>query len=373
MASRRLHDYVVSQDTVLKLPHPYLTSYHVQKGDRSGSFQLRAEDKTPDGAPNLGETLIQFTEPEDLRSGDRPEESNNTAWARARRSPLVNLHWKHDQEPAISAVWLMVYVIFTIRTGEEFFRLRIHGPGADSLVQQLKTVALAIDHPGPSGSGKRSSTDKCEELLVLRGSFWQGAGSPFGPRPIWIIDDNSLKPEHRISSYPLTPLDYTMTIDPPATLSWHPRRPVKPRPGSVIYSRYIPHLKETFSMVALDYQNEDHVQLFHQWQNDPRVSQGWNQTGTLDQHRDYLRGAHEDPHQLTILAKFEDTYFAYFEVYWAKVSQCSGDTSDRADSIPRRTASAATTHQETSIAAGTVLWGTSGTAVHTASAHGGRA
>ena len=82
-------------------------------------------------------------------------------------------------------------------------------------------------------------------------------------------------------------------------------------------------------MVALDYQNEEHVQLVHQWQNDPRVSQGWNQSGTLDQHRDYLRGAHEDPHQLTILAKFEDTYFAYFEVYWAKVSQCSGESSPR--------------------------------------------
>ena len=329
MASRRLQDYVVSQDPVLKLPHPYLTSYHVQNGRRSGLFQLTAEDKTPTGAPKLRETSVQFTEPEDLRSGDRPDESNNTAWARARRSPLVHLYWEHGQGPALSAVWLVVYVIFTIRTGEEFFRMRIHGPGTDSLIQQLKTVALAIDHPRQSPSSMRSSTDKYEEVLVMRGSFWQGAGSPFGPRPIWVLDDNSLKREHRISSYPLTPLDYTMTIDPPATLSWHPRRPVKPRPGSIIYSRYIPHLKETFSMVALDYQNEEHVQLVHQWQNDPRVSQGWNQSGTLDQHRDYLRGAHEDPHQLTILAKFEDTYFAYFEVYWAKVSQCSGESSPR--------------------------------------------
>ena len=72
-------------------------------------------------------------------------------------------------------------------------------------------------------------------------------------------------------------------------------------------------------MVALDHADQEHVQLFHQWQNDPRVSQGWNQTGTLDQHRDYLQKVHEDPHQLSILAKFDETYFAYFEVYWAKV------------------------------------------------------
>jgi len=72
-------------------------------------------------------------------------------------------------------------------------------------------------------------------------------------------------------------------------------------------------------MVALDWEDPEHLRLFHEWQNDPRVSQGWNETGTLDQHREYLRKAHVDPHQVTMLARFDDTYFAYFEVYWGKV------------------------------------------------------
>ncbi|OIW22672.1 hypothetical protein CONLIGDRAFT_152021 [Coniochaeta ligniaria NRRL 30616] len=329
MTSRRLADYVVSQDAVLKLPHPYLTSYYVQNGEGSGLYKLKTNDTTTLGSVNLGESSILFTEPEDLRSGDRPDESNNTAWARARRSPLVTVHGTQGQQPLTPAVWLLSYVIFTVRPGEEFLRLRIDGPGADSLGAQLKTVALAIDHPRPPKSGENSVTENSGELLVLRGSFWQGAGSPFGPRPIWVLDDKDVTLEHRISSYPLTPLDYTMTVDAPAALCWHPRRPVKPRPGSVIYSRYIPHLKENFSMVALDYENQEHLQLFHQWQNDPRVSQGWNLTGTLDQHRSYLGRVHRDPHQVAILAKFEDTYFAYFEVYWAKEDRLGGYYSPR--------------------------------------------
>ncbi|KAH8906483.1 hypothetical protein BR93DRAFT_898130 [Coniochaeta sp. PMI_546] len=324
MTTRRLGDYAVSQDPVLKLPHPYLTSYRVHNAEGSGLYKLKIDDETTLGAANLGESSIIFTEPEDLRSGDRPDDSNNTAWARARRSPLVAVQWKRDQQPVVSAVWLLIYVVFTIRPGEEFFRLKMQGPGADSLAAQLKTIALAIDHPQPLKNGEVNVTKNSEELLVLRGSFWQGAGSPFGPRPIWVLDDKDLRPENRISSYPLTPVDYTMTFNPPAALCWHPRRPVKPRPGSVIYSRYIPHLKENFSMEALDYENKEHLQLFHQWQNDPRVSQGWNQTGTLDQHRTYLRQVHEDPHQLAILGKFEDTYFAYFEVYWAKEDRLGG-------------------------------------------------
>lgn len=72
-------------------------------------------------------------------------------------------------------------------------------------------------------------------------------------------------------------------------------------------------------MISLDYEDAEHLRLFHEWQNDPRVTQGWNQTGTLEQHREYLQKIHEDPHQIAVLAKWDDTYFAYFEVYWAKV------------------------------------------------------
>lgn len=313
-----------ANEPVLKLPHPYLTSYFLVKSSRPSDstpwFQVKPQEdgtseKKADNTKPLPEHLdndqLFFTEPTDLKSSERPPESNNTPWGRARRSPSSTLTWDDATPPTLAQAWLIIYVLFTIRPSTEGLRLALLGPGKEALETQLKAVLLAIDHPTAAGLG--------EELLVLRDTFWQGAGSPFGPRSIWAPDDAAASSLPKpLSAYPLAPLAQTMTSDAGA-LSWHPRRPAKPRPGSVVYSRWIPHLRETFSMVALDWQDAAHLGLFHAWQNDPRVSQGWNETGTLEQHREYLRKADADPHQITLLAAFDDTFFAYFEVYWAKV------------------------------------------------------
>ena len=315
---RQLADYAASSKPILKLPHPYQTTYLLKKtGTEPCSYQLSPCAPKPGNQPlavDLHSTSLFFSEPQNLKSSDRPKDSNNTPWARARRSPAVTVRWTGTQPPTVGQLWLITYAVFTVRPSEEAFRLTTSGSGADRIAHQLKTVGLAIDHPS---SASASSKDATPELLILRGSFWQGAGSPFGSRPAWAPEDQ----DPNLSNYPLPPPEYVVTTSnhPSTALSWHPRRRAKPRPGSVIYSRYIPHLGETFSMVALDPADAAHVELFHAWQNDPRVSQGWNQTGTLEQHREYLRQAHADPHKLTILARFDETFFAYFEVYWAKV------------------------------------------------------
>ncbi|KAK8022074.1 hypothetical protein PG993_012841 [Apiospora rasikravindrae] len=303
-----------SDGPVLRLPHPYLTSYYVVKSSTNDELsQLEARNTEGSSGKPLPKPLhnpsLYFTDLTDLKSSERPPESNNTPWGRSRRAPETTFVWD-GEPPNLGQAWLLIYVLFTLRPSMEVFRLALAGVGKEQLAHQLKAVGLAVDHPVATGL--------VDELVVLRSTFWQGAGSPFGPRSCWLPEDTSSSSHFTTSTYPLAPLQHTMTNEPGTALTWHPRRPVKPRPGSTIYSRWIPHLREHFSMVALDYTNPEHLRLFHEWQNDPRVSQGWNETGTLEQHREYLRRQHVDPHQITILAKFDDTFFAYFEVYWGK-------------------------------------------------------
>ncbi|RYP11160.1 hypothetical protein DL764_000231 [Monosporascus ibericus] len=331
---------VVADQTVLKLPHPYETEYTVQKASNKSTktplYILVPKSSSSKALPfDLHNARLAFTEPIDLKSSELPPDSNNSAWARARRAPCATFCWDGSEAPTVGQAWLVVYALFTVRPGMDSFRLELKGSNAATLGQQIKDVLLGIDHPLKAKEQHEPSTKRNESIaLVLRSTFWQGAGSPFGSRPVWCPQESpsSLPASTPLSSFPLAPLHNTTTIssagdseDPDRyQQSWHPVRPAKPAPGAVIYSRWIPYLSEMFSMVALDYEDPEHLRLFHEWQNDPRVLQGWNEASTLHQHRQYLKKLHEDPHQVTVLAKWDDTPFAYFEIYWAKEDRLGG-------------------------------------------------
>ncbi|KAE8151755.1 acyl-CoA N-acyltransferase [Aspergillus avenaceus] len=315
---------------LIRLPEPYKTTYDlqvitIQSGIRE--FQLRRSPRADEGVPppqQLHHDSLTFTDLSHPDPASTPAEGNNSAWARAQRSPATNWTWNGDQAPSVAQIWNVIHALLTLQSDFEIFRAVLHGKGKELLAKELQAVGLAISHPSPSappGQPIPETPDLTDQLVVHRSTFWQGAGSPFGSRPVWVADAaiySSLR--QPLTSYPLHPVQQTLTTKFPDVRvhALHPVRPAKPTPGTRIYSRYIPHLDEFFSIWALDYTNEEHLQLFHQWQNDPRVAKGWNETGTLEQHREYLRKIHEDPHQITVLAKFNDTFFSYHEIYWAK-------------------------------------------------------
>lgn len=314
------------------LPEPHTVSYAIREctsGSTSKSFRLELSPESSAGSePSqvLYHDSLRFTDLFSEDSTTAPPENNNSAWARARRSPVSRITWDGGKTPSVGQIWIVVYSILSQSHNLEVFRVELSGSGSDELARNLEVTGLTITHPEPAappGQPIPISESHIGQLVVLRRSFWQGAGSPFGPRPIWVAcstNENSSYPSFE-SSYPIRPLDYTLTTGFPSAQVHitHPIRPTKPTPNTTIYSRYIPHLNERFSMVALDWQNEEHLRLFNVWQNEPRVAQGWNETGTLEEHREYLRKVHVDPHQFAVLGKFDDTFFAYFEIYWAKV------------------------------------------------------
>ncbi|KAJ4300589.1 hypothetical protein N0V88_003268 [Collariella sp. IMI 366227] len=281
----------------VKLPHPFLTSYRVH-----------AVAETTPAKLSLGAVAPK---------------------------PIYHLQLDGRQRPpSLGPVWNVIHAIYLAHPTYEYFRLTLDGRDKDVLKDTLLATGLAIDHPKPRWdargppAGTRTPIVTGEgELLVLRSSFWQGAASPMGPRPIWVVGDGTdshlqTKP---LAEYPIMPENFQITNkfpDGEPVFTRHPTRRPKPRPGSIVYSRYIPELDAHFSLEAVDWQNTEHLQLFNTWQNDPRVAAGWNETGTLDQHREYLRKLHFDPHVLCLFGRFDQSRFAYYELYWAKEDHC---------------------------------------------------
>lgn len=312
----------------VKLPHPFLTSYQVQCNETvtPAKFKLALQDKQAANSTALPEPLhSQHLTWRDLtsRPADQcPPGSDNGAWARAYRSPQTTFQWSNEDAPSLGQIWNVVHAIYLAHPTIEYFRLALEGSGREVVRQELLTTGLAIEHPKPWRQVQDTGISD-GDIIVLRSAFWQGAASPLGSRPIWVVGEGIQGPVRKpISEYPAMPehQQQTMKFPDQPIYALHPTRRPKPHPGSICYSRYIPELNEHFSLEVIDWQNAEHLQLFNTWQNDPRVAKGWNETGTLDEHREYLRKLHEDPHVLCLFGRFDETRFSYYELYWAKVS-----------------------------------------------------
>lgn len=93
----------------------------------------------------------------------------------------------------------------------------------------------------------------------------------------------------------------------------HPLRPAKPQ--GTLYRRHIPWLGQWFTLRAMTL---DDLPTFHRWQNDPRVAEFFEETGTIDQHRAYIDRMAADPHMMQVIGALDGRDFAYFELYWGR-------------------------------------------------------
>jgi hypothetical protein len=309
---------------LVKLPHPFLTTYQVQCVEQKSipKLILTLDEQQPSFQPPnnaLHHDSLSWLELSFDADDQTPPSSNNTSFARAQRSPRTIFQWTGNSAPSLGQIWNVIHAIYLAHPIYEYFRLTLEGSENNTIRNELLSTGLGIEYPK---SPDHQTTTQSKELLILRGAFWQGAASPMGPRPIWVAgDDTDAHLRQPLSQYPIMPETHQFTnkfpIEPVYTQ--HPVRRPKPFPGSIAYSRYIPELDEHFSLEVVDWQSQEHLQIFNAWQNDPRVAKGWNETGTMDQHREYLRKLHVDPHVLCLFGRFNESRFSYFELYWAKV------------------------------------------------------
>ncbi|KAJ6154292.1 hypothetical protein N7485_012661 [Penicillium canescens] len=296
----------VQQYPLVKLPHPYLTSYRVQSAGSSPAKHSLTLDEQPTAGRSLPETLhsdeLSWHELAFIPKTEQPPISDNTPWGRARRSPQTVFQWT-GSAPSLAQIWNVIHAIYLAHSTIEYFRLDLAGTGQDVIRNELLSTGLAIQHPKKSSRQREQCTPirptvGSPKRLLARRCFTNGPSPHLGVMP----------ENYQITNkFPEEPV-YTR----------HPTRRPKPHPGSIAYSRYIPEINEHFSLEVVDWQDAEHVKLFNTWQNDPRVAAGWNETGTIKQHTEYLRKLHFDPHVLCLFGRFNDTRFSYYELYWSK-------------------------------------------------------
>ncbi|WP_442417682.1 GNAT family N-acetyltransferase [Pandoraea anhela] len=162
-------------------------------------------------------------------------------------------------------------------------------PGAQADAALATWLVAAVR----DGVGERfSQADGALVLHVSRQTFWQHPA-------LWLQGPSSagMAQQYRVSDG-----------------KRHPLR--APKPVGEVYRRHIARLGTSFSLRAIDQPGD--VERFHEWMNLDSVAHFWQQTGTLEEHADYLKKMQADPHTVTLFACFDDEPFAYFEVYWAK-------------------------------------------------------
>ncbi|KAF4981722.1 hypothetical protein FZEAL_2524 [Fusarium zealandicum] len=149
-----------------------------------------------------------------------------------------------------------------------------------------------------------------------REAFWQGAGAPDSQH--WLQS----RPE--VTTFPgfngtlglfASQVGFTRKGN---VCTVHPVRPPKPKPGTVIYSRFIVELGQHLRILHIDAENPTHFEAYKRWQNSDRVNASWQERGPDEHHQAYLAGQLEDSHTMSCVFEWDGELAGYTELGWVK-------------------------------------------------------
>jgi len=198
--------------------------------------------------------------------------------------------------------WAALYAFWVRQSEKEVIPLILDIPNADEILTYLTSTGLAFTPP---------DSQTRFELLLIRASFWQGAGAPV--KRHWL---QTLVPHPSVSTTPF-PFFQSFTRGE-HVLTTHPLRPPKPAPGSVIYSRFIFTVNEHLRFIHIDANNPTHFETYARWQNSDRVNVGWRERGPDEKHRKYLADRLADPHIMGFIVEWNGEPAGYGEMSWVK-------------------------------------------------------
>lgn len=232
--------------------------------------------------------------------------------------PVLEIHPPVARlEITVQDTWAIIYALFVRHHERETIPVM--------LSPEMENRADLGAYILRSGLGRTALSKQADadDLFLSRAAFWQGAGTHgYHPRG-WLPPLTSLT-RHAVTPFPSVQ-SFTRT---PLVISAHPLRPPKPLPGEVLYRRFCPKVKQmlefTYFDVGQDGQVTPHLEAFHKWHNDDRVNKGWNERGSLEQHRRYVHGVMNDPAVLPIMMSWDGELMGYLEIVYVKVRRYPG-------------------------------------------------
>ncbi|CDO75011.1 hypothetical protein BN946_scf184965.g13 [Trametes cinnabarina] len=225
---------------------------------------------------------------------------------------------------SVPDLWAIIYTLHTLLHTQETIPIVLSPTikNAAELSAYLLNSGLARKrHTLPEDTSSAAEP----ELFLLRQTFWQGAGTVSYHTRGWL--------RGHLAHLASAPFPYTQSFTrTPLVIAAHPLRPPKPRPGEVIYRRYIPTLGQMleFTYFDLDLDGErptvecegervsPHLAAFHRWHNSDHVNRGWGERGPLEKHRAYVRSLMADPSTMPIMMSWDGELMGYAELVYTK-------------------------------------------------------
>ncbi|KAF4463476.1 lysine N-acyltransferase [Fusarium albosuccineum] len=217
------------------------------------------------------------------------------------------------QNSELTLAWAAVYALWLHPDHRDDDLIAI-SVNSERLDEYIRCTGLGVVSPFSPAARTPTTTNKDTVYWLTREAFWQGAGAPDSQH--WLRS----RPE--VTSFPgfngslgvfASQIGFTRKGN---VCTVHPVRPPKPKPGAVVYSRYIIELGQHLQIRHIDAENPVHFETYKRWQNSDRVNASWQERGPDEHHRAYLAAQLADPHTMSCLFEWDGELAGYTELGW---------------------------------------------------------